>query len=222
MPMLMSLAACVFAPAKPPCPQGQQRVPYGDTTLCVSHAFAEFLACLEMARLPSVATEAKGPVAAGAGGAKEEAVAVGLVRTNYGSGPLAEAVSSCARRYAGGPTPESRRTWQRTWDAVRTEFRSISDQATGYQFTNRATFVTLLKALDLSSDAYIAKKRDALLRRVDETPGATVRGPDSTRNPDTDLVWDADLRWQYGELRRAIQLRARYEGVDVEPPPNAQ
>lgn len=219
--MLLGLAACV-AHAKPPCPAGQQHVAYGDGSLCVSNAFEEFLACLEMARLSSVALEAEAAVGGAGGGGKEEGVAVGSVRTKHGSGPLAEAVSSCARRFAGGPSPESRLAWQRNWDAVRTEFKSVSDQATGYQFTNRATFVNLLKALDLSSDAFVARKRDALLQRVNQTAGATTRGPDAARNVETDLVWDADLRWQYGELRRAVELRARYEGVDVERvPPKA-
>ncbi|MDP9001993.1 MAG: hypothetical protein M3O46_18010 [Myxococcota bacterium] len=175
-----------------------------------------------MARLSTVSLEAEAAVAARGGGAKEEAFAVGAVRTKYGSGSLAEAVSSCVRRFAGGPTAQSRVAWQQNWDAVRTEFKPVSDRGTGYQFTNRVTFVDLLKALDLASDAYIAEKRDALLRRVDQTAGATTRGADSARIADTDLVWDADLRWQYGELRRAIELRARYEGVDVERvPPKA-
>jgi hypothetical protein len=100
-----------------PCsdPKEQQRIPYRNANICVSNGFAEFLACLEVNRLEEIADDAKKNVGGGAEGGyagvkvsvKAEASAVGTVKTKYSSGPLADAVAACIRKYEGKPGPSA-------------------------------------------------------------------------------------------------------------------
>lgn len=108
--------ACVPQSARS-CPDsvGQQAVPYRDGTICVTHAFAEFLACLEMNKLEEIAKGAKttiggeGTVKKGQAEAtvKAEDSAVGDVKMKYASGSDGKIVATCICKYEGNCEPRS-------------------------------------------------------------------------------------------------------------------
>lgn len=180
-------------PAQPPCPQPMNPQP----TPPVAHK--------KKVSSPSKAAWI------GASGAIAAAMIAGIFSLYNGSvsqpPPAATKSVQSAPAVANVDASNGRVVWEKNWRMINDARKVADSQQSGGLWSNKEELLQMLHALDLSTDAPLAVKRDQLITRIERA--------ETEPNDPTNNLHSSEVRAAGDDLKREIRNRAMEHGVDV-------